>query len=343
MSLLFCAGITAQSQFGKYLDINGAFGSFVPHKQAVKHLQSGPSVIGEVAYTLRTDGSDFHHQPYRLPYFGLMLGVADGGNRNITGLQAYLTTFGAIPLYRSDHPLVIKMGMGLGFVQGIYNKFTNPKQNAIGSHFNVNIQLRLEKNFTIGKGGGFNTGLGISHFSNASFSSPNLGMNYIHLFIGKRFTLQKHLPQPDSVSVISILPYTPRKIELELHAGVKGTSKAFADKHPIINGSAHYTKQFSIKHAWSNGLDFYYNKALDIKEGKLFQIGISSVYILNFDEIKLGAGLGYYLLNRPSISKGFYSNVFFQYFFNGHWFTKIKMRTHRTVADFFTLGIGYTL
>ncbi len=344
---LFALGIqnnsSAQSQFGKYIDVNAAYGAFVPHKQAVRHLQKGPSIVGEIAYTIRTDGSDFHHKPYRLPYYSFVFGVADGGNRDLIGMQAYLTTFGALPLHRHDNPLIIKLGMGIGYVEGIYNKFTNPKQNAIGSHLNVNMQLRLEKNFRLAQGGGANLGIGISHYSNASFKTPNLGLNYVHVYLGKRFTLQKHEPMPDSIPVISILPYTPRKIEFEFHGGLKGSSPAFGRKYLILKGSGHYTKQFSIKHAWSNGLDLYYNEELANEEGKPIQIGISSIYILNFDEIKLGAGIGAYVYGKPEISKGFYSSVFFQYFFNNRWFAKINMRTHQTVADFFTLGVGYAL
>lgn len=332
-----------QNQFGKYIDVNVGFGTFMPHKQAVRHLQSGPSWVGEVSYVLRTDGSDFHHKPYKLPYFGLMVGLADGGNRSIIGLEGYTTAFGAIPLHRTTNPVVAKLGMGIGYVEGIYNKYTNPKQNAIGSHLNVNIQLRLEKNFAIANGGGANIGIGISHYSNASYQTPNLGLNYVHLYMGKRFELQKCIPVPDSIPVIAILPYQPKKIEFELHLGIKENAVAFGNKFLIAKAAAHYTRQFSIKHAWSNGLDFYYNKALEFEENKLLQIGISSLYVINFDEIKVGAGLGYYLLGRPKVSKGFYSTVFLQYFFSNHLFAKINLRTHRTIADFFTLGIGYTL
>lgn len=340
LTIGFCS---AQNQFGKYIDVNAGFGTFLPHKQGVKHLQSGPSIGGEVSYTLRTDGSDFHHSPYRLPYFGVMIGIADGGNREIIGLEGYATAFGSIPLYRDKNPLVIKMGLGLGYVEGIYDKYNNPKQNAIGSHFNTNIQLRFEKNFRLFNGGGFNAGIGISHYSNASFQTPNLGLNYVHVYLGKRFTLQECVPIPDSMPVIAILPYSPKKFEFDMHFGAKENPVALGDKFLLMSASGGYTRQFSIKHAWSNGLDIYYNKALYHEEGKLMQIGISSSYVLNFDEIKIGAGLGIYLLGRPDISRGFYSNVFFQHFFKHRWFAKINLKTHRVVADFFTIGIGYAL
>lgn len=341
--LTFSSDIFSQSQFGKYIDVNGAFGTFMPHKQAVKHLQSGPSLVGEISYTLRTDGSDFHHSAYKLPYFGCMLGFADGGNRDIIGIESYITPFGAIPLYKDDNPLVFKTGMGLGYVQGIYNKHSNPKQNAIGSHLNVNFQFRLEKNFQFSNGGGMNAGIGISHYSNASFQTPNLGLNYVHIYLGKRFTIQEHHPVSDSVAVIAILPYSPRKIEFELHGGIKENAVALGNKFPILKAAGHYTIQFSIKHAWSNGLDIYYNKALQHEEDILFQLGISSLYIMNFDEIKVGAGLGIYAVGKPQVSRGFYSTVFLQYFINKNWFAKINLRTHRVMADFFTLGIGYAL
>lgn len=332
-----------QNQYGKYIDINGAFGTFVPHKPAVRHLQNGPSLIGEIAYTLRTDGSKFHHKPYKLPYYGLVLGIEDGGYRKVIGMEAYLTTFGAIPLYPSNNPFVVKMGIGLGYVQGIYNKYTNPTQDAIGSHLNVNIQLRLEKNFSLFGKGGVNFGMGISHYSNASYQTPNLGLNYFHLYLGKRLTIQKCIPVSDTVPVISILPYAPNKIEFELNGGVKENAVALGDKFLILKASGHYVRQLSIKHAWSNGIDIYYNKALQYEEDILLQIGLSSLYVLNFDDLKIGAGLGFYLLGKPQISRAFYSSVFVQYYFNNKIFLKLNMRTHRTIADFFTLGIGYRL
>lgn len=333
----------SQWQFGKYIDVNCGYGAFLPHKVGVKHLQSGPSYVGEIAYTLRTDGTDFHHMPYRLPYFGVVLGIADGGNRDLIGLESYLTAFGGIPLYFNENPVIIKMGIGLGYVQKIYDKLDNPKQIAIGSHINVNLQFRIEKNFKLANGGGFNAGLGISHYSNASYQTPNLGLNYFHAYLGKRFEIQPCIPMPDSMPVIAILPYSPKKIEMELQFGLKENAIALGNKFLIVNASGHYTRQFNIKHAWSNGLDLFYNPALKDEEDKLIQIGLLSRYILNFDEIKIGAGLGYYLLGRPNISKSFYSVVFFQHFFKKHWYAKINLRTHRVVADFFTIGIGYAL
>lgn len=336
----------AQGQIGKYIEVNMGYGVFSPHKTEVKHLQKGPSFVGEVAYTLRTDNSECHHGSYNQPYYGILFGIADGGNRDEIGMEGYLSFFGGLPFYKSDNPLVLKSAIGLGYVQKPFDKFNNPKQNAIGSKFNINFHFRFEKNFQIKEGGGINLGIGLVHYSNGSYQRPNLGLNYFHVYLGKRFKIQECKAIPDSATVISILPYTPKKIELELNGGLIGyneLSSKISDKFLLVNASAHFNKQFSVVHGWSNGVDTYYNGALSNTEGKALQIGISSLYVMNFDDFKIGAGLGGYLLGKPEVSRGLYSLVFVQQYFNNRWFVKFTIKTHRTIADFFTFGIGYSL
>lgn len=322
------------------------YGAFVPHKDAVQHLQDSPSLVGEAALIIRTDGSDFHHKPYRMPFYGFAIGFADGGNRTLIGFEGYVNAFGALPLYKHKNPVLIKSGLGLGYVQKSYDKIDNPKQNAIGSHFNINFLFRFEKTFEIQNDGGITTGVGISHYSNGCFQRPNFGLNYFHIYLGKRFKLQQWVPMSDTIPVITILPYSPKKIELGLNTGLIGyneLSQSLSDKYLVLHGSAHYIRQFSIKHAWSNGIDIYYNGALSRTESKPIQIGLSTLYIMNFDRFKIVTGLGAYLLGKPQVSKGFYSTIGLQYYLNKNWFLKFNIKTHRATADFFTVGFGFTL
>jgi hypothetical protein len=239
----------------------------------------------------------------------------------------------------------MKPALGLGFVQKPYDQATNPKQTAIGSHFNINFLLRFEKTFQLGKGG-INLGLGISHYSNGSFQQPNLGLNYAHVYLGKRFQLKECEVISDTIPVIAILPYSPRRFEFDFNLGLIGLKQhatTIPDKYLLANASSYYIRQFSNVHSWSNGLDLFYNGALHERENKPVQVGISSTYIMNFGDFKTGLGLGAYVMGRPEISRGFYSTVLVKYYVNHRWYLKFNIKTHRAIADFFTFGFGYSL
>lgn len=339
-------GLAQKSGYGKYLDVNYGCGFFLPHKSDVAHLQGGLAMKGELSLTFRTNGSKFHHNAYKLPYFGWAAGFSDSGNPKLIGYQGYVMTFGGLPVYFSKkNPLIFKVGIGLGYVQHIYNKYSNPIQNAIGSHVNVNLAIRLEKTLMLPGIKFINLGAGITHYSNASFQTPNLGLNYFHVYIGKRFQFREPDYISDTATVIAILPYRPKRIDFMLNFGLKENFAALGKKYPIINSSIHYIKQFNVKRSWSNGLDVYWNQALAVAEGKTWQIGISTMYQANFNHLKIGLGLGYYLLNKPRVSgaSGLYHKVMVQYFLNSKYSLLVNLRTHWAVADFFTLGFGYTL
>lgn len=342
--LFFYQNVNCQYVGGKSISTNVAGGIFTPHKEVVQHLQDGPSFGAEIVCTKRVTGHKFHHSPYKMPFYGIMLGFFNSGNLPLVGYEGYVDVFGSIPFYFHKNPLVFKSAIGIGFVQKIYSKYTNPIQTAIGSHFNVNVQFRIEKSFELNQlNGGITVGIGLSHYSNASFQTPNFGLNYAHIYLGKRLFIEKESELEDSLSIISILPYSPRKIEIEANIGLKENSVPLGNKYLVVNISAHYNKQFNIKHSWASGIDAFYNGALEFAEEKPFQLGMSSAYIKNFDQLKVGGSLGIYLFGKPNDTGIIYNKVFIQYYLKNRWYAKLNMKTHFAVADFFTIGFGYGL
>ena len=73
-------------------------------------------------------------------------------------------------------------GLGLGFVQRIYNVETNQLNNAIGSHVNALVDFRLDFSYHSDRNE-ISFGTEMLHLSNGAIKLPNLGLNYFLLYL----------------------------------------------------------------------------------------------------------------------------------------------------------------
>ena len=102
---------------------------------------------------------------------------------------------------------------------GTLDQEENYKNDVIGSHINAAVQLNFESRYKLSQHLFINFNVGITHFSNGSFRTPNLGIN--NPSVNGGFTYALHPP----VTFIHSerLPYD-RNIQLDVlyAAGVKG-------------------------------------------------------------------------------------------------------------------------
>ncbi len=61
---------------------------------------------------------------------------------------------------------------------------TNNRNIVIGSHINTKIVFRAEKEFSLSANNHLNLGIGVCHFSNGAYQTPNLGINFLLFNLG---------------------------------------------------------------------------------------------------------------------------------------------------------------
>jgi hypothetical protein len=319
-------------------------GGLAPHKKATDHLLQGPSLKLEAGVIFRTQGDKSFQRHYKFPSFGLTYTLNNSGNDMQIGNIHAITTFGIFPFYKGDNPLSIRYGIGLGYVTKPFDKYSNQKNSAIGSYLNTNFQIRIEKDFKILNHFKINTGFGISHYSNASFTRPNLGLNFFHLYLNANIPVRHYTqPGPDTNAVISILPYRIYEHSIILSGGLKEYGNALGSKFFEGIVSLQSSKRFNSYTSINFGVDNFINLAQYDINNKWYQLGLYSTFMKHFGNLKAGIAFGGYLFNRPENTSLIYNKVIIEYHFGKKIFTQILLKSHVTSADFFSFSLGYKL
>jgi hypothetical protein len=341
-SLLYSSILFSQS-FQKGINLNYGYGSLVAHRNAMNHMVKGNSNYFDLSYSIRTTGIKASHSYYNYPWYGVGANFITSGNPDQIGNVFGLYTYGILRLTKKEeHPLRIKVGAGLGYVQHTFNIISNNQAIAIGSHLNSNMVFRFEKTFPIHYkekiGGEIYLGFGLTHFSNGSFKSPNLGLNFITLHAGYQLGWNVFEKKPTTSEI-------EKKYSLELSVigggGFKEQAQPTYPKYIIGLINVQLEHNFSFKNSGYISLDFLNNSSLSLANKSLFQQGVFFGYMLNFDRLKFGTGMGIYTYNRTFDEQLFYHKLIIDYKVSKKLFLQLSMRTHWATADFVSLNLRY--
>lgn len=337
-------GINAQlKEHAQTIAFNLGSGGFAPHKKITQHLLGGPAFKFELDYTFRTQGEKDFHQWYKFPYYGIAYSFETSGNPVVIGNLQAINFFGAIPLYHAENPVRFRVGAGLGWVQKTFDLYSNNKNNAIGSHLNTNIQLRIEKDFQLFDTQILRLGIGLSHFSNASFQKPNLGLNFGHFYLGYGFQIKKNNPLAKEKTSKKITDSKPFEFKLILGAGMRENATLIEKKYFVGAFTAQLERKINHISSWLVASDNYLNYALQNNPKGIFQSGVSLGYMQHFDKLRIGLALGTYLYNAPSTEENIYNKVIIEYHFSQKFFCQLLLKSHWASADFFNFTVGMNI
>ena len=289
--LLFCTALQA-ADFAPY-KIKGQFigGWIYPHDASIiKPLAKGPVWGGEIAFELATNGSKQWHKDFNMPDLGFALQVLDLGNPEIMGQMISLYPYINIPMVNSKKiRFNAKLGMGAGFCTkpcDVEAAIADPraiKQKAgdynfaIGGVFNfaiyagVNIEVPVHKNISL------TADIAYNHFSSASTSQPNAGLNMFNGSLGVKYLMERRnekgeMRKVDDTKSVAELVEAPNEIETTnplkrwsgeviLSGGFKKLyykdDKYFGTASLNIEGYYHTCRQHRI----GVGLDLFYDGA----------------------------------------------------------------------------------
>lgn len=96
--------------------------------------------------------------------------------------------------------LNFRIGQGIAYNTNPYDKETNFRNSAYGSHLLSTTYLMLNyKKENIFKGLGLQAGISLVHYSNANFKAPNTSTNTIAVNLGANY-LFDHENEPEYIS-----------------------------------------------------------------------------------------------------------------------------------------------
>ena len=95
-------------------------------------------------------------------------------------------------LDRAAIKLNVHFGVGLAYLNRTYHRIDNPRNNAIGAHWNNGSNLGMSASVRLSDRAKLDLGTYLFHFSNGLTRSPNSGINAGFVNVGASYDLGKH-------------------------------------------------------------------------------------------------------------------------------------------------------
>lgn len=353
--VLFLQKGISQNEGPFSISLSPKTGVLMAHRETMDHLVKGRPNAWELEFSRQDTSKGAYSQIYRHPSRGGSFVFQDYGNQEILGRSLTFFRFTKFPIYQSEKWGFIdfRLGQGVSYISKIYDKFSNPKNIAIGSHINgfVNLQFSWTKHFNK-----FYTGVGIdfSHISNATLKSPNQGLNTLTTFatLGYSISERRVYDQPefslDSIETVRNFSKWHFQFVFSLKQNLANNLQPRNFGVAALQGL--YRKRFSPVWDGEFGVDLIYNEANrwfyevtpePVYEG--FQIGGYAGMALSVYRAQIYFGLGIYALNLINPAGWIYNRAGMRFKGDGPWDFSIGIKAHVGVADYLEWGLGYSL
>lgn len=349
MSLTILSQSSPRKDF--VLSGQGHVGYIISHRATMSHLVKGHVFGGELNYIFRTCGDKCWQQIHKYPEIGLSFMHLDLANPKQLGsmeaLYPYLNL--RINKMRKKVSWSIRVGIGLAYVTKPFHPITNHKNNAIGSHLNGFVNLRLNAAAMLSKSFRLDAGIGLSHASNGAVKTPNLGLNIptAHLGFGYVFGNKERVFIKDSVIAPAIKKWRPSLILLAGLKEIDPGGREYLSFGLLMN----MYRTIGHKSRMGGGLELSYNSATKKywAEDSVFtnnpvdmmKLGIKYSYSFNIERVSLPIDFGYYVYNKLPNDDMFFHRIGIRYMVNKHLIANVTLLTHWARADYFEWGIGY--
>ena len=353
--ILNLSGLTQSSNSqGLYLQSKGGF--LMAHRSAMKHLVRENSYGFELGYIKHLQGTA-EDADYHFPAIGFSAEYRNFGYDDVLGKALSFSHFFNEPLFqRPSFFIDFQYGMGIGYITKKYNLENNLTNNAIGSHINAKVTLKLLflkyfDRYSLG------AGLEMSHFSNGAITYPNLGLNLPSAFLQIGFLEKPRTPILKSENYASEVFHVNTKHNLLLSTilTVKQVraNPNLPKRYPVFGLRATYQKsqQDYQKHwSWEGSVELIHNESnlfvypdSTFNRSDVLQIGLYAGASYKFYRSEIIMGLGYYLRDNINTIGRLYNKIGYRYYVKNNWYGLFNIRANLGKADFFEFGFGYKI
>ncbi len=327
------------------------YGFIISHRENMGQLIKGHIYGGELNYIFRTDGSKLWQQMHHYPEIGfcsLYLYLANPQQLgNLSALYPYVNL--RLNKLKRKTSLNLRLGIGVAYLEKPFDRIKNHHENAIGSHFNGFVNLRLNTAVMLSKSWRIDSGIGLSHASNGAITTPNLGLNMATVNLGISYIFgNKVLPlKKDSIPPVA-KNWSGMIIGV---AGIKEIEPPGSPRYMAYGLQANLYRTLNYKNKLGGGVELFYNNATKkiwaedsiytCKISDIIQAGIKISYSFNMDRLSLPIDFGYYFYKKQAYNGMFFHRVGLRYLVTKHIIVNVTLLTHWAKADYFEWGVGY--
>ena len=334
---LFLNFITLPAQ--QYQSFSLASGFVIPHHDDMYHLYRHQ-------YSFSYQSSRFiKEQNDQMGYHAY---VANMGSETLGWAAAIGAEFDKRFITKKKWAISGAFTAGLGWVSNPYDSENNPRNRAIGSHLNGYFRVGVKSRYILNQNTFVSADVQLSHFSNAAWKAPNLGVNIPSIGLSVGRILQK--PNIPSIKRQQVNKWTPF---VSFRMGRKSLDiddpRSFVHYTGEIGLDYNLTETSSLRGAILFQSDPFYRfekfqTLAPLTSSNVLEIGISVGYKAYWGRWNTFFDLGYYLY-KPD--KG-YKTPYFEalglgYRINKFWEPVLRLKANKTTADVMEWGVTYYL
>jgi hypothetical protein len=323
---------------------NTQYGFIIVHRASVQHFSQTHFSVFQASISKQTTGNLLWQQVYHQPRVGInFLYTNFAGNtllHSAFGTQAIIDFCKHPDKANNFH---FKMACGVGYIKTPFNRDSNFKNIAIGTHFNGLVQFGFYYNFRLNKYMQTSVGGSLIHFSNGAIKVPNLGINIACVGVALHFQqtpnfAKNYTHYNDSIKQKNYIEFT-------LGTGTKENYPPSSTSFGVVALRSQFYFYNKIKYNVSAGADVFYDNGLYRKMNDdnivsnnsktALQLGVNMQYQQNISRISIPIFMGIYAYSNYKGNGFLYHGLGVKYKINSHLSAAVILKTHYAKADYF--------
>lgn len=332
------------------------YGFIIGNGEFVGHLAtSHPTGFEATAYWLTT-GKHGWESAFGFPKIGLSFFYFDFRNPILGEAFAIVPHMKWRLKETKRTRLSFKLGPGAVYTNNPWTVHSNPKNVMFSSIFNNVMYAGLEYSYRLSPRFKLQTGIHLTHYSNAAYSLPNASINIPSVNLGVTYT-------PHSGKITYRDSLRPYKKNWSFHALASGSiielDAGQSKKNHVVGITALVSKRVNRKSAINLGVEYSRNTALEKYAERLYtqanlpvpdfrRVAIVAGHELLSGRISLVTQLGIYVYrpfskepNNTPVDRPFYQRYGLKYYFTKNLFGQYTFKTYLGVAEAIEWSIGY--
>ena len=345
--------INSWKESEKIIGVKTQFGYIFSQHPGMRHLQAHVPML-EVNFNIPTKGNKTWHKLYRYPSMGIAYVYANLGNIDVTGTAHAVMPYLRLPIIKTKHfEWNYRFAFGIGYLSKHFDRINNIENIAIGSAFNIAVNLLFDFHFKVNKKFILSSGIGLSHFSNASFQTPNLGFNIPSLSLGCYYQFSKPKQILWTTDSVSQPPQKKINVMLITSYSLKNIYPPGSRLYSVYTISTDVSYKITKRRKIGIGSDLIYDQSLLpraisdtsyhalLNNGVNYKAGINISETLIISKLQVSLQMGVYIARKYNEGQDFYHRFGLRYNVTKHLIANLSLRTHFAKADCLEWGMGY--
>ena len=315
-------------------------------------LQGHPTGIF-LSYNIKNYGQEPWHERYNYPDAGISFGYQDFHSDILEQVYAVYGHYNFYFTKRlNPNQIILRTGIGVAYATNPYDKATNNKNTAFGSHINSSTYFKLYyQRENLLKNLGLTAGLSFIHTSNSNIKSPNSGANVWAANLGLTYNLSPSEEPPTLIPSSESKYYKePVKFNFSIRGGVNESSIIGTGVKPFFVFSAHADKRLNRVSAIQLGTDVYISPMLEdyyeIKKSGLeptdnfTRVGMFIGHELFIGKLSIEGQIGYYIISPFEYDGPVYETLGLKRYIGDKWYASVRLKAHAANAETVEFGVG---